>query len=801
MPGKLKSLSPDRLRNICEPESLPFETTAELEPAKAIIGQPRATKALEFGMGLNSKGYNIFVLGSQGTGRSTAIRNFLQARCSQEPTPDDWLYVYNFETTHRPQAITLSPGKGNVFAADMKELVETLQRALLKAFESSFYREAVHALEQKLIEQRQTLTDPFEAKAVEQGFSVQESPSGLVVSPLTEDKDSEGAGTGSEPPIRRDIQRALQVELQNIIRELRVLERDVREERQKLDREVAESAIKDEFDPLREKYAEQEVILKYLEGVRDDLIEQAAKAAQSLDEKEFDQLVDLRRYEVNVLVDNGDGQGSPVVVELNPTFENLFGRIEFEAQGHSVSAHFTQMKSGALHRANGGYLVMYAADLMRQRDTWDAIKRALKSGEIEVRPPQSDGPIIANSLSPQPVPLLLKVILLCSLGQYYALDSDEEFSDLFKVRVDFNDNMPRDPAHEKSYGEFIAARVQEEKLQPFGRDAVGKIIEHGSRMAEHQCKLSTRFGIIADLVLEADYWARMAGHAVVTAEDVRRALDEQIIRVNLRAEQGREAILEGHIFIDTDDSVIGQVNGLTVSDSGEFSFGRPGRISARTYMGDSGVVHIERDTDMDGPQHEKGVLTLSGYLGGTYAQHQPLALNASLTFEQIYNGVEGDSASSSELYALISSLSQMPVNQGISVTGSVNQRGEVQPIGAVNEKIEGFYDVCLARGLTGKQGVMIPVSNVINLMLREDVVDAVRRGDFHVWAISSIDEGIELLMGMPAGKPDAKGEFPEGTVHQAVKKRLRELAMELKSFGDEQAEDHASSDKKAKSSQ
>lgn len=801
MPSQVKPLSPNNLRLVCDPLDLPFETTADLTPTTAIIGQPRATRALEFGMGLKSTGYNIFVMGSIGTGRSTAIRHFLQERCSRETTPDDWLYVHNFEAEHKPQAINLPPGQGSIFAERMSQLIESSQIALVKALESSSYRDGVRALEQKTIGRREEMLDALDLKATELGFSIEDTPSGLIVIELSEANDDNGDNSNSNDlnpssetnndqnsynqPLRRDTLRALQAELQDILREVRILDRNAREERRQLDQQVAEATIKDEFDTILEQYAEQTVILDYLNAVRADLLEQVTRCAPSLDEKEFDQLADLRRYEVNVLVDNSADNGSPVIVQLNPTYENLFGRLEFGSQGNPVTTHFTQINAGDLHRANGGYLVMYALDLMQQRDSWEALKRALKSGEIEMRSSHLDGPLVSNSLRPLPIPLLLKVILLGSFSQFYTwFSSDEEFSDLFKVRADFNDTMPRTPTNELSYAEFISARSQEEKLRPFDRGAVAKIIEFGSRLAEHQHKLSTRFGLVADVVREANYWAGIAGREIVTAQDVKEALDERINRVSNEAEQYRELVMEGSLFIATEGSIVGQVNGLSIYDIGEFTFGQPSPISARTYMGDSGVIHIERETNMDGPDHEKGVLTLSAYLGGTYAQHQPLSLNASLTFEQFYYRVDGDSASTSELYALLSSLSGLPIQQGISATGSVNQRGIVQPIGAVNDKIEGFFDICLARGLTSEQGVIIPQTNVINLMLREDIVEAVQQGRFHIWPIQTIDEGIELLTGIPAGVPDADGEYPEGTVHYAVKKRLLELATELKSFGD-----------------
>ena len=795
MQENVKALSPDKLRLVCDPNSLSFESTADLEPTTAIIGQPRATKALEFGMGLKSKGYNIFVTGSTGTGRSTAIRHFLQERCSLEPTPDDLLYLYNFEANHRPQVIHLPPGKGNIFAEQMDKLIETVQIELTQALESSSYRDGIHALEQKVLEQREERLDALERKAGEQGFDLQDTPSGLAILTADEEENGEPTGGNGEQHARRETQRALQAELQNILREVRIVERAARDERRELDKKVAETAVQDEFDTLREQYVDEPVIHDYLHAVCEDLIDQVSRAAPGLDEKDLDQLIDLRRYEVNVLVDNADGKGAPVVVQLNPTYENLFGRVEYEPQGHAMTSHFTQIKAGDLHRANGGYLVMYALDLIRQRETWEALKRALKAQEIEMRPQSSDGPIIANSLWPQPIPLDVKIILLGGSGIYDSLYwGDEEFSDLFKVRADFSDDMPRDAANELSYAEFIAARCQEEKLRPFGRDAVAKIIEQGARLAEHQRKLSTRFGAIADLARESNYWAGIDGHEVVTADDVRGALRERTHRASEDAEQLREEILEGTIFIATQGETVGQVNSLSVREVGDFIYGHPGRISARTFMGDNGLLHIERETAMDGPIHEKGVLILNGFLGGTYAQHQPLSLNASLTFEQTYGAIDGDSASSTELYALISSLSGYPIRQGIGVTGSVNQRGEIQPIGSVNEKIEGFFDICNARGLTGDQGVIIPATNKVHLMLREDVVAAVCAGQFHVWPVTSIDEGIELLMGRPAGAVDEAGNYPEGTVHHAVKKRLMELAMELKSFGDDRAQDQNEED-------
>lgn len=782
MPGQVKRLSADRLRRVCDPATLPFETTTELEPTTAIIGQPRATRALAFGMGLKRKGYNIFAMGSPGTGRSMAIRRFLQQTCRTEPTPNDWLYVYNFDTPHRPRPISLPPGRGNAFRESMTGLIESAQIALTKALESNSYREAVNTLEHRVAEEREQMLDALELKAKDQGFRLIDTPSGLSVAVNDEDEAAED----NEPQAHRVVHRTLQVELEGILRELRRQERDAREERRRLDHEVAEAALREEFNALQEMYADEPEITAYLQAAGEDLIDQFVRQVPSMEDRDLDQVIDFRRYEINVLVDNSAEEGAPVLVQLNPTYENLFGRLEYDFQGNAVTTHFTQIKPGDLHRANGGYLVMYAADFMRQRETWDALKRALKAEEIEMRPPQADGPVMANSLWPLAVPLRLKIILLGGRDAHFRLiQHEEDSSDMFKVRADFSDTMPRDVEHELQYAEFVAARCREENLRPFRRDAVARIIEEGSRLAEHQGKLSTRFGAVADIVREADYWAGQRGHDAVTADDVQQALNERDHRSSLMKDEWREDVLEGSITITTDGGVVGQVNGLSIFEFGEVSFGHPSCISARTYMGDAGVTHIERETEMTGPSHDKGLFTLNAYLGGMYAQHQPLSLSASLTFEQMHTWVDGDSASAAELYALLSSLSEVPIRQGLAVTGAVNQKGEVQPIGGVNEKIEGFFDICRDRGLTGDQGVLIPEKNVVNLMLRQDVVDAVVEGRFHIWPVSSVNEGIELLTGVPAGEPNAAGDFPEGTIHYLAKKRLLELAQELKAFGEE----------------
>jgi predicted ATP-dependent protease len=551
-----------------------------------------------------------------------------------------------------------------------------------------------------------------------------------------------------------------------------------------IDREVAETTIQHRFDHLKEQYDDQDEVLIYLNEVHQDVLDQIEDFNPPLDRSEE---IDLRRYEVNLLVDNSPTKGAPVILERHPTYHNLFGRLEYEMTSGVVSTHFTNIKCGSLHWANGGYLIMNAHDLLKNPIAYEALKRALKGEEIRVQPSAmlDNNQLLAKSLDPEPIELSVKIILMGSLQLYYTLyEYDEDFRILFKVRSDFDSTMPREQAQLDEYAEFVASRSHEEGLRHFDPSAVAKVIEYGSRLAGHQKKLSTRFGIVADLVREASYWAGRNGRETVRADDVQQAIDERIYRANLYEERLHEQVLEDTLFIATEGSVVGQVNGLSVLDTGEYAFGQPGRITARVFMGEEGVLHIERETKMSGPLHDKGLLTLRGYLGGTYAQYQPLSLTASLTFEQSYGGIDGDSASSTELYALLSGLSRLPIKQGIAVTGSVNQMGEVQPIGGVNQKIEGFFRICDERGLTGEQGVIIPASNVDNLMLHVDVVNAVSEGRFHIWAVESIDEGIELLTDIPAGERQEDGSYPEGTVHNSVQARLLQLAEELKDFED-----------------
>ncbi len=784
-------LAPDKLCHICSQNHFNFETTADLPGSAKIIGQPRGTRAIEFGIGIKSQGYNTYVLGATGTGRATAIERFLQDRTRQEPAPSDWIYVHNFTVPHQPRAIAFAAGRGAAFKDKMAALIDQLQIDLPQAFDTDAYQEEIQGVRQGFEQKQTELLQNFQQKAAEQGFALLNTASGFTLTPMMDGSPMTPEAWQQLPVEKRreldDTRQTLGGELENILHQLRETEANTQQTIKQIDNEVAQKAIQHLFVQLKSEYTANEDVQIYLEAVRQDVLSQIDAFAPPVD-KEADIQMDLSRYQVNLLVNNGQTSGAPVIIEQNPTYHNLFGRIEYEMHGGFVSTHFTNIKCGSLHWANGGYLIMNANELMKNPAAWEALKRALKTKEIFVQPSANmdSGQVVAKSLDPEAIPLKVKIILLGSPSMYYLLFSrDEDFGDLFKVRADFDTFMPRDDAHEAEYAQFVATLCHEEGLNHFDRAAVEKMVEFGSRLADHQDKLSTRFGMVADLIREASYWTEVNGRTTVTAADVKQALDERRYRANSVEKQMQEHILEGSRFIATEGAVVGQVNGLTVLDTGDYAFGQPSRITARTFMGEGGVVHIERETEMSGPIHDKGLLTLRGYLGGKYAQNQPLTLTASLTFEQNYGGVDGDSASSTEIYALFSSLSGIPIKQGIAVTGSVNQLGKIQPIGGVNEKIEGFFDVCQARGLTGEQGVMIPASNMDNLMLREDVVTAVKSGQFHIWTIETIDEGIELLTGVPAGVADESGNYPEGTVHHTVQKRLLELAEEMKAFGSE----------------
>jgi len=781
------SLSPlpiHQLRRVCDPESFNFETTAGLTPAADIIGQPRGTRAIEFGIDIDSPGYNIFVLGEEGTGRTTAIGRFLRERAAQRPTPQDWMYVNNFVEPHKPRALNLPAGMGAVLRDDMAARVKDLQRSLPQAFEQEAYLNARAQIRANYESQRDAIYTALQTRAAAARLTIMRAPNGWVIAPLSDGKPMPSEAFDALPDEAKQqfesARRAIEGELEDALRAARSLEKSAKESQRALDQQVAASVVDHRIDELKAKFAAHEETTLYLDEVRRDVVDHVDDFLPSEGEPtqtDPDPALKFRKYTVNLVVDHGKTQGAPVVVELNPIYSKLLGRIEHESRFGNLVTDFTLIKTGALHAANGGYLVLRAQDMFMEFLAWDALKRSLLSGYVRTEDIVTRmGVATTKTLDPEPIPLDLKVVLVGPAGAYYYLfEHDDGFSTLFKVKADFASDMPRTPDNERLYALFIAARCAEEKLRPFDRAAVAKVVEYGSRIEEDQRKLSARFGDIADLLREAHYWAEKSGRDVVTANDVIKALDEKIYRANKVEEMFRERILEGSVLIDTSGEAVGQINALSVSNPGDYAFALPSRVTARTFAGHGGISHLDRDTSMAGPIHNKGLLTLSSFFNATYAVHRSLAFSAQITFEQNYSNIEGDSASAAELCALLSSLSGYPIKQSLAITGSINQKGDIQPIGAVNEKIEGFLALCEARGLTGDQGVVVPARNVRDLMLNEKVVAAVESGKFSIWAVSTVDEAIELLTGVRAGERK-DGRFSDKTVHHAVQKRLRDLA-------------------------
>jgi len=784
----VRELSASEVRAVCDPSIFPFETTADLSPTATIIGQPRAIQALDFGMDIAAYGFNVFALGLPGTGRTTLIRQFLERKASTEPVPDDLCYVNNFEDPNKPLMLRLPPGQGTQLRKDMADLVTHLQQALPRAFESE---EVIRQRDEIVNEIQARQTAEFaklEERVKERGFALRKTPGGLILVPaingqVISERQLEKLSDEQREKLAR-IRNGLENEVERTLRAIREMEKEGRARLQELEQRVALFVVGHPIKELQEKYARLEPVVSYLERVQADIVEHVeafkknSEGSQTVLGLPLPVETAQSRYGVNVLVDNSETKGAPVILETNPTYNHLIGRIEHQAMFGALVTNYTMLKPGALHRANGGYLILNVRDLLLSPFAWDALKRALKDRQVRIEELGQQFSLVSTvTLQPEPIPLDVKVVLIGHPLLYYLLNYyDEDFPKLFKVKADFTTRMDRTPESMQDYALFVQTICREEQLPPFDRSGVAKIVEYGSRLVEDQGKLSVRFSEIADLVREAAYWARREDRAIVTAQDVQRAVEAKVYRSNAVEERIQELIAQGTLMIDVEGEVVGQVNGLSVIELGDYTFGQPSRVTARTFMGRGGVINIEREAKLSGPIHSKGVLALAGYLGGQYAQDAPLTLSASLTFEQSYAEVEGDSASSTELYALLSSLSGYPLKQGIAVTGSVNQHGQIQPVGGITAKVEGFYDVCKKRGLTGEQGVIIPAGNVRHLMLREDIVAAIADGQFHVWAVNTVDEGLSLLTGREAGTRQADGSFPEDTVHGAVARRLKEWA-------------------------
>jgi predicted ATP-dependent protease len=790
----LPALPPEALRWCCDATTLDFTTTDQLAPLHQMIGQDRAVGAIEFGLSLDTPRANLYVAGPSGTGRSSAVRAQVERVAAGRPAPVDWCYLHNFRDPYQPIALRLPTGHGPRLSHDVDQLIADCRREIPKALEGEQYQHRRATLLQSLDHQREAVFVELRTVAEHLGFALQFTPTGIVSTPLlTPGQPLSAEGFELLPPAQQAEIRAKGEQLEQQVAEallgVRRLERDAHDQMHTLERETALFAVGHLLDGLRAKYAEEPRIVEHLDAVQADLLEHLDEFRSTEQPAESSALL-LRgradeRYRVNVLVTHERQAGAPVVFEPNPTYYNLLGRIDYRAAVGAMQTDFAMIKPGALHRANGGYLVLQARDLLLSSFAWDALKRSLRDSEVRVENlGEQVSAVPTATLKPEPIPLRVKVVLIGDLTTYtLLLRLDEDFRKLFKVKAQFGPTVARSAESVQAYAAFVGEQARTCGLLPFERDAVARLVEHGARLAEHQERLTTHLSAISDLLVEADCWARHAGASIVQAAHVEQALREQVHRANLPEEELQRLIDEGTMAIDTHTRVVGQVNGLSVLDLGDYAFARPSRITARTGVGADGVVNVEREVEMSGRTHSKGVLILSGYLLGQYAHDGPLALSARLTFEQVYDEVDGDSASSAELYALLSSLADLPIQQGIAVTGSVNQRGEIQAVGGVTHKIEGYFAVCQAQGLSGEQGVLIPATNVRHLMLRPEVVGAVARGEFHVWAVRSVDEGIALLTGVPAGERQADGSYPPGTVHARVQERLTGMARRLAEYG------------------
>ena len=792
----VQELSPEQLRNVVDSDVMMCESTKDLSPLEGIVGQDRALKALKFGLEIKRPGFNIYVSGIPGTGRKTTVTRYLEVIAKEKPVPADWCYVNNFKNSYEPKAIKLPPGKGKNFQKDMIKVIEDARRGLTEAFESEDYAARREAPIKAIEEERSKVFNEINRRAQQEGFVIQGSPIGLVIIPVVEGQLLKEEDFQKLPPeVKNEIQRKrekLATELRSTMRRLRSLDGKANEELKKLNHEVAHFVIDPLFADLKEKYKEFTDVLTYLEEVQEDISENVQQFVEGpkapatptpfpmpwLQERAF------RKYEVNVIIDNSDQKGAPVIVEHNPTYQNLFGRIEKEAQFGALTTDLTMIRTGSLHKANGGYLVIPAEDLFRNIVSWIGLKTSLKSGKITVEEPaERFGYISAKGLKPEPIPLDMKVIIIGSPYIYNILYAGEmDFKDLFRVKADFDTTMDRTEKNIENYASFICLFCEKEGLKHLDQSAVARVVEFGSRLAADQKKLSTRFAEITNLILEAHFYATQDNSQFINPEHIKKAKEEKKYRSNLIQDKMQETIERDITLIDVEGEAVGQLNGLSVLSAGDYTFGRPSRVTASTGLGRDGIVDIERESELGGRIHTKGVYILGGYLSNKYAQDKPLSLSARLVFEQSYGGVDGDSASSTELYSILSSLSGVPIKQSFAVTGSVNQRGEVQAIGGVNFKIEGFFDVCKAKGLTGEHGVLIPESNVQHLMLKEEVVQAVKEGKFHIYPVKTIDEGIEILTGVKAGERKPDGTYEEGTINYLVDKRLKEMAEMMKEF-------------------
>jgi len=796
--SKIKELNAENLSWTLDSDNIDFDTSDGCEPCEEIIGQDRALKAIQTGLDIRSLGYNIFITGLTGTGRLTTIKKLLEDLKKKQETPDDIVYVHNFRTPHEPKLIVLPSKKGREFREDMSQMIDMLKNNIPELLKSEYYTQKRESVIEEMKKGQKDILKDFEDEVAEQGFTVVQVQMGLMAKPdlvpVIDDKptsfsDLEAKVRKGEFPKEKleelkEKHEELTAKLEDIFKKIKNIEEETRKKLKEWDREAITPIIKGAVDEMKSKYHHKK-ISSYLDDVEKDLVKRIHIFKDQ--KKEAKQLVmtdPFQRYKVNLVIDNSETQGAPVIIENNPNYVNLFGSIELTpSQFGSVQTDFTKIKGGSFLKANGGYLVLNALDALREPGVWLTLKRSLRYQTFEIQNYASLYLFSTTQIKPEKIKIDVNVVMIGDSYIYSLLYfMDPDFKKIFKVKSEFDSETDKKEDIVHKYISFIKKITDEDELLAFDRGGMAKVIEYATRVAGRKRKISTRFHILADVIRESSYWAKKDDQDTVNRNHVEKALENRFERVSLIEDKIQELIEEGTLMIDTEGKKVGQVNGLSVYPMGEFMFGKPTRITARTSVGRGGVINIEREADLSGRTHNKGVLILSGYLRGKYCQNKPFALSASIAFEQSYSGVEGDSAASTEVYAILSSLSQQPLRQDIAVTGSVNQNGEVQAIGAVNEKIEGFYEVCKAKGLTGEQGVIIPKQNIQNLMLKPYVIDAVKEGKFHIYRVETIDQGIEILTGLKAGALKEDGTFEEDTLNHLVDQELQRLADSWKAF-------------------
>jgi lon-related putative ATP-dependent protease len=793
--SSVQELESAQLRSSLDSSQFSFKSTEEVDSLEGVIGQDRAVRALEFGLDVDDNSYNIFVTGLSATGKTTIVKKILENRSADEEVPDDWIMVNNFDDQYRPISFSLPYGEGTNFAKKMDKLIENLKNEMPSAFETEDYQQKRSQLMEQFQEKRREEIKKLQEKAQEHDVKVQATSAGFQTIPIVNGQPiDQDAYNELDEDLKQQVDENIeyvQREIQSTMREINKYEKEFQDEIQDLNREVTLFVVGHKIDDLEEEYSDYEEVVDYLENVKEDIIDnvqdfirgsEAGGGGNGQQQQMMAMLQqqqgqpDFTKYEVNVLVDNSKTEGAPVIVETNPNYNNVFGRMEKRAKLGAVYSDFTMVQPGSILRANGGYLVMDVEGVLKNPFVWDTLKRTLRNSEVRIEDVQEQiGYVTVSSLKPEPIPLKVKVVLI-GRPQIFdlLLKFDEQFEKTFKVRADFDYEADKQDENIQEYVQFISRTCKEENLRHFAPDGVAALIEMSQKSVSDQKKLSLRFGKIVEIITEASYWSGKNGNNLVKRRDVEQAFRERRYRSSLAEEKVQERVLRDIRLIDTEGKKVGQVNALSVYQIGDFAFGQPSRITAETFMGKDGIINIERSAKLSGKIHSKGVEILSGWMGSQFAQDFPLNLNISITFEQSYGGVDGDSASSTEAYAILSSLSGVPIRQDLAVTGSINQKGDVQAIGGVNQKIEGFFDICKERGLTGKQGVLIPASNIEYLMLKSEVIEAVESNDFHIYPVKNIAGGIELLTGKSAGEMDEDGNYPEASLFAKVKSRLEE---------------------------